>query len=304
MQEKITQINYQSKKTLRPKIIKHKKLHQLAYSLQTTYCSLVGPFRVYPNCFIIGAAKCGTTSLYHYLMQHPNIHPSLSKEPRYFDKYYYRGLSWYRTHYPSSLSKWVITKIQKKPFVVVDATPRYIDHPHTPYRIKQTVPSAKFVVLLRNPIDRAYSHWNMRSGKRKEPLSFSEAVSKESERIGNDLEKMKNDETYYSSNYFQNAYLQRGIYVDKLKHWMSIFPRKQFLIIQSEKLFHDTQSEYDGVLSFFGLPSYKLKDYRPRGKRKYSKPKMDEQLRKNLSEFYAPYNEQLFQFLGTRFDWD
>ena len=150
---------------------------------QKIYCSLVGPFRIFPNFFIIGAAKCGTTSLYDYLTQHPCIHSSLTKEPRYFDKYYYRGLNWYKTHYPSSLKKWVATKIKKKPFVVVDATPRYLDHPHTPDRIKEIVPSAKFVVLLRNPIDRAYSHYWYCRRLCIESNQFEEALKRELEML-------------------------------------------------------------------------------------------------------------------------
>ena len=304
MQEKIDHINYKSKRILRSKIVKHEQIHQTMSFFQKTYCSIIGPSRISPNFFIIGAAKCGTTSLYDYLTQHPCIHSSLTKEPRYFDKYYYRGLNWYKTHYPSSVKKWFSTKIKKKPFVVIDATPRYLDHPHTPNRIKETISSPKFIVLLRNPIDRAYSHWNMRSGKKKESLSFDESIKTETQRIGNEFEKMDNDDNYYSSDYFHHAYLERGIYVDKLKHWMNIFPREKFLIIQSEKLFENPQQEYDKVLSFLGLPQWTLKDTRPKGSRKYEKPKMTLETRKQLSEFFKPHNERLFEFLGTEFDWN
>lgn len=284
--------------------MKSNRLYEYAKPFFKAYCNIIGQRCVLPDFLILGVAKGGTTSLYQYLSQHPGVIPISGKEVYFFDKNFHMGVNWYRKFFPSKKIMKEKSKELGYDVLTGEATPRYIHYPHAPKRVHNIIPTAKFIVLLRNPIDRAYSHWNMRWGKKKETLSFDEAINSETQRLGNEFEKMGNDNNYYSSDYFHHAYLERGIYVDKLKHWMSIFPREKFLIIQSEKLFENPQQEYDKVLSFFGLSKWKLKDTRPKGSREYEKPQMTSEIRKQLSEFYKPHNERLFEFLGTKFDWN
>lgn len=283
---------------------KHPSLHKIFSSLYLKYCSMTGFLHVLPNFYIIGVVKGGTTSLYNYLIEHPSIQPSVGKEIDYFGEYYSRGINWYRCAFPFKSHKFFVTKILKKKFLTGEATPRYFEHPGVPEKIKKVTPNAKFILLLRNPIDRAYSHYNMNVTRGDETLSFSDAIDMEQERTSKGFKKMLNDENYFTWNYYLHAYLNHGIYIEKLKHWMDIFPRANFFILKSEDFSNDIPKYYNKVLNFLGLSSLNLKHYKMYKKRHYDEPKMDPELRKNLGEFFKPHNEQLYKFLGVDFGWN
>jgi hypothetical protein len=291
-----SQITDFTRNSYKKKITKHKKINYFALKIYQNYCSLTGIFHQFPNYLIIGAAKCGTSSLYRYLNQHPEIKPALTKEVRFFDKYYDRGINRYRVSFP-------FKDLLRRKYVTGESTPRYLDHPHAPKRIKAVIPNARFIVLLRNPIDRAYSMYNMRVRTRRENLSFDEAIKQEKKRTEGEFQKMELDENYYSRPYFHHAYLDRGIYVDKLQRWMTIFPKEQFLIIKSEDLFKNTSETYNKVLKFLGLPPHELNSYPNLGGVNKMKP-IEPPLRKQLTEFFKPHNERLYKFLGKNFDWE
>jgi len=299
LQTQLNQTTRNIRKFLRPRLAKHHNLHKIVISSHRKYCSMTGFLHVLPDYLIIGAQKSGTNSLYWYLLQHPLVGPAITKEIRFFDKYYDRGLNWYRVCFPFKIQKFFT-----KNFVTGEATERYLDYPSSPQRVKKNLPNAKFILLLRNPVDRAYSHYNMRFNARKETLSFEDAIAQETERTQGEFEKMKNDENYYSRDYFHHSYLDRGIYEKKIKRWMDVFPKEQFLIIQSEEFLKHKSEYYNKVLKFLNLPSWELLDYKEIGLAKYKQSKMREDTRKKLVEFFKPHNEKLYEFLGVNFSWD
>ena len=298
------QSTYKTREFLRPRLAKYPKLYDFTISLDRMYCNLTGFAHVLPDFYLIGAQKCGTSALYDYLVQHPCIHPCTTKEPRFFDKYYNRGLNWYKSCFPLIFYKQIETKLFHRKFLTGEATERYFEHPHVPQRIKQITPKSKFIILLRNPIDRAYSHYNMRYESKKEVLSFEDAINREKERTKGEFERMLKDENYYSKDYFHYSYLDRGIYVTKLKSWMNIFPKEQFLILQSEEFFKEPGKIYNQVLKFLKLSKWQLSEYKKIGAGIYTRNEIDPQLKKKLIEFFKPYNEDLYKFLGIRFNWD
>ena len=298
------QSTYKTREFLRPRLAKHEWLHNFIRTLDRAYSNLTGFTHVLPDFYLIGAQKCGTSALYDYLVQHPCIHPCITKEPRFFDKYFHRGINWYKTCFPSIFQKKFESKIFHRKFLTGEATERYLEHPHVSKRIKKITPNSKFIVLLRNPIDRAYSHYNMRYKSKKEKLSFEDAIECEKDRTHNEFKKMLNDENYYSKDYFHHSYLDRGIYIEKLKRWMEVFPKEQFLIIQSEEFFKDPNNVYNQVLKFLDLPNWKLKEYKKIGAGSYKHSEIEPEIRKKLIEYFKPHNEQLFDFLKTKFDWD
>jgi len=298
------QSTYKTREFLRSRLVKHQKLHNFIRSLDRVYCNLTGFAHVLPDFYLIGAQKCGTSALYDYLVQHPCIHPCTTKEPRFFDKYYKRGINWYKSCFPSTFQKKIESKIFHRKFLTGEATERYFEYPHVPERIKSITPNSKFIVLLRNPIDRAYSHYNMRYKSKKEALSFEQAINCEKERTHDEFKKMLNDENYYSKDYFHHSYLERGIYFGKLKRWMQVFPKEQFLIIQSEEFFKDPNNIYNQVLKFLDLPNWKLQEYKKIGAGVYKRPEIEPTLKKKLVDFFKLYNEDLYKFLGIRYDWD
>jgi len=144
----------------------------------------------------------------------------------------------------------------------------------------------------------------MRYESKKELLSFEEAINCEGERTKNEYDKMLKDENYYSVDYFHHSYLERGIYVSKLKRWMNIFPKNQFLILKSEEFFKEPDKIYNQVLKFLKLSKWQLPEYKKIGAGMYTRNEIDPQLKKKLIEFFKPYNEDLYKFLGIRFNWD
>lgn len=297
-----------TRKNIRYKLARYPKLKKLAINLHSKYCNLTGPLHILPDFYIVGFAKCGTTSLFEYLMQHPDVLHSVGKEIDYFGEYYSRGVNWYKVCFPLKLQKVMAEKANGRKCITGEATPRYIDHPHAPFRIKKITPNAKFIVLLRNPIDRAFSNYTMNVNSslesERETLSFEKALEKEKERTKNEYEKMQKNKGCFSWNYYLYAYLAQGIYIDKIKIWTEIFPRKQLLILQSEKFFHDPAKKYLKVLDFLGIPEWNPKEFKIFKSGKYQEKNIDPKLRKKLSEFFRPHNEKLYEFLGERFDWD
>ena len=291
-------LNIGTRKSVRKKLQKHKTSHSFAISLHRKYCSMTGFLHVLPDFIILGTEKGGTSSLYRYLIQHPLINSSVTKEINYFNKYYDRGLNWYRVCFPFKFQKFFT-----KNFLTGEASVRYFDHPHAPERIKQLIPNVKFIILLRNPIDRAYSQHSMVVRGGNEKLTFEQAIKDEKDRTSNEYEKMITDKNYYSDTYFRHAYLNRGIYFDKLKRWMDVFPKEQFLIMHSKDFFDNPSKIYQKTLDFLNMPQFDLKNYDVQG-RVNENPNIDSKLRKQLIEYFKPHNERLYQFLGRNFDWD
>ena len=287
----------------------------LHYSSQI-YRMATSQIRLMPDFLIIGGQRCGTSSLYYYLTDHPYIAPAYTKELHFFDANYKKGLHWYRAQFPTAMEKSFTEHIHKHAFITGEASPSYLFHPHAPKRISKLIPGAKLIVLLRNPIDRAYSqHWlNVKTKKDFEMLSFKEALDREQERIAGEREKMLVDENYDSPTYRPFSYLARGIYVDQLKYWMNYYPRDQFLIIRSEDLYSKPGETVKQTLEFLGIPgstidpNKEFKKYKVPTKTGYklkdNYPKLDLETRQYLVEYFRPHNARLCEFLNRDFDWD
>jgi hypothetical protein len=292
-------LDYNFRKFVNPKIADHKHLHKFASQIYSSYCFLTGRFHTLPDFYILGGQKCGTTSLFLYLSKHPDVLSPTAKDIRFFDKYFFKGKNWYSVYFPTIFNKFV-----KKSTLTGEATERYLDHPHAPTRLKSVTPNAKFIILLRNPVDRAYSHYTMIVKHGQEKLSFKDAIKNEKEKFFPIYQKMLQDSNYYNDLYFRHGYLHRGIYVDKIKQWFKIFPKEQFLIIQSEDLFDDTNNVYQKILEFLELPEYELPYYEQYRKQNYESNKMDLDIQNELIDFFKPYNQQLSDLLGMEFNWN
>lgn len=280
-------------------IRKHKNLHQLASWLNKLYYNTLTPFRLEPSFLIIGAARSGTTSLYEYLIQHPLILPAAGKEVYFFDKKFNNGINWYKSFFPF---RWNKIGLKNRIIVTGEATPRYLHYPHSPKRVHAFFPQMKLIVLLRNPVDRAYSHYQMELEHGHETLSFEKSIQEEDVRIEKELQKMNENENYYSVDFYRKSYRTRGIYVTQLQNWFKYFPKEQFLILKSEDFYSNPQKIYDQVLTFLNLPSFQLKNYKQYKIRKYSN--MKPETRKKLETFFRSYNEQLYTLTRKNFKWE
>ena len=260
--------------------------------------------RMMPDFIIIGAQKGGTTSLYSYLIDHPCIAPIYIKEPHFFDIYFYKGLHWYRSHFPTAVEKYYAQRIQKHDLITGEASPYYLFYPQAAKRVAKILPKVKLIVLLRNPIDRAYSQYQHQLRQEGvEPLSFEEAIEVEEKRLAGEEEKILKDIKYYSFNHRHYSYLSRSKYIEQLPEWMSIFPREQFLILKAEDLYADPAAIVKQTLEFLNIAIGEQKCvYKPFNDARYAP--MAAATRERLVEYFKPYNARLYEFLGRDFGWD
>ena len=283
------------RKKITKKIIKKGKYF---YRLSTCY------LRVLPDFLIVGAQKCGTSSLYRNLVKHPSVIPAFVKEVHFFDnsRNFQRGVGWYKAHFPFLLYKYYSTHICKNDFLTGEASPFYMFHPHAPKRISELLPGVKIIIILRNPVDRAYSHYHHEVKREREILSFEDAIKMEGERLQGEFDKIIKDENYTSLNYNCYAYLLRGIYVDQLKRVYNYFNKSQVLILKSEDFFKDSQAAIEKVLQFLGLPGWQPKNFKKANVGSY--PKMNSATRNWLLNYFEPHNHKLYEYLGINFSWN
>ena len=291
------------KTQLKDKVDYNSQIYPVARSLYRTYCNFAGPFHVLPDFIIFGVSRSGTTSLYQYLSQHPNMEPSVVKEPRFFDMYFDRGINWYRMNFPSKWQKFIFTKLKHKKFITGEASGAYLQNPHAPKRIHDLNPNMKLILLLRNPVDRAFSHYIRKMKNGSEKLSFEEVTEKEKTRIEGEQEKMEKNEKYYSPIYHSLAYITTGLYAMRLKRWLKYFSMKQILVLENGEFLRDPEKVYNQAVEFLGLPKWNLPNYKKFSKQRLSVD-MNPKTREQLLEYCKPFNEELYSLIGKRFDWD
>lgn len=248
--------------------------------LKYYYRRLTSSFRRLPDFIIIGAQKSGTSSLYYYLSQHPSLKLSVSKEIHYYN-YYLRqgkGINWYKSFFPLK-----VRSISKK---TGEASPYYLFDENAAIQLKRDVPNVKLIALLRNPIDRAYSAYNMNvaHGGWQPRQSFEQAIANP------DLSM----ET-------SQMYLVRGQYAEHIKKWLKHFKREQFLFIKSEDFFKDPRASLKKVYNFLDIKEYypdKLKAQEVGSYTELSAP-----TRSQLEDYFKRANLELVELLGDEFRW-
>jgi hypothetical protein len=184
---------------------------------------------------------------------------------------------------------------------VIEASPGYLMHPLVPYRVRGLLPAAPLIVVLRDPVDRALSAHHHQMIRGRETLSFGDAIAGEEARLAGELEKLESIPLYKSFHYSRHGYLMRGRYAEQLERWFSVFPREQFLILDTDSLQRDTERTMNRVCEFLDLSPIRLSNPKPVGSRRYEA--MTPETRLRLQEYFAPHNDRLFELLGERFDW-
>ncbi len=254
-------------------------------------------WRKNPDFLIIGVMKGGTTSLFRYLSKHPQVLPPFRKEIKYFDCNYFKGKAWYRSHFP--LKK----KFTDGSKLTGEATPYYIFHPEAPRRIASALPQAKIIILLRNPIDRAYSHYQHMARVGREPLSFEDAISAEPKRLAGEVKKIRAEARYPTYRHLQYSYLGRGEYLTQIKKWYGLFPEENILILQSENLYQNTAETVQKAQEFLKISVWHPENaYSVFKEGSYSPMKAE--TREKLTAYFKPKNEALYEYLGRDFGWD
>jgi Sulfotransferase domain len=231
-----------------------------------------------PDFVIIGAQKGGTSFLYYLLARHPLVEPAARKELHFFDnpERFDNGAGWYRRCFPQSGWK------EGQRSITGEATPSYLFDPPVAKRMAEVVPQTRLIVLLRNPIDRAYSHYQMQVKRGTEPLSFEEAIEQP-----------------------DSSYVSRGIYVDQLLRWFEFFSQEQMLILKSEDFFERPVETLKVVLTFLEVPDWQPEASELQQRRHTGgyRQKMYPSTRRRLEDYFEPYNKRLYECLGADFGW-
>jgi hypothetical protein len=200
-----------------------------------------------PNFIIIGSAKAGTSSVYHYLSQHPEIYMSPLKETEFFIRVG-QELEINEVQANEVLNKGVgnledyraLFQGVKNEIAIGEATPGYLYHSWVPKTIQQYIPDAKLIVLLRDPVERAYSHFWHNVGNGRETLDFAGAIQHE---------KVRMNEKWGIGYYYVN----RGFYYPQLKRFFDVFDPKQIKVCLFEDLIHNPTDTVQDIFRFLGV---------------------------------------------------
>lgn len=259
--------------------------------------------RMLPGFLIVGAERCGTTSLWNALRQHPAIFNAVlpRKELHFFDYQYERGLDWYQCHFPLKALAGLAARNAGAPPVAFEASPYYMFHPLAPARIHQDLPGVKLIAMLRDPVARAYSAYSLRVSRGYEKETFEHALELEDSRLAGEDQRLAADPSYVSFSHRHYAYRARGEYIDHLERMDKIFGRERIYIVESADFFADQEKVYHDVLDFVGLPHRGHPVVERRQPR--SRPPMPEAARQALEEHYRPYDERLAAWLGREPSW-
>jgi len=265
---------------------------------QRNIYALTGPIRSLPDFIIIGTARSGSTSLYYNICQHPCVLSAAYDELGYFDSNFHLGLNWYRSLFPTLFSKWIVK--QKKQFAITgEDTPFYIWNPLVAKRILKILPKIKLIVVLRNPVDRAYSNYHLGIRAGSENLSFEDAIQIELKKLNEINDEFEHNVEKYT---IPRSYIAKGFYANQLKIWLELFNSEQLIIISTEDLESNPQGTLDRIYDFLKIPkNHKLI---PEKQKKASYPKMKNETREFLINLYKKNNAELFTMIGQKFDWD
>lgn len=255
--------------------------------------------RTLPDFIIIGAQKSGTTSLYHYLGQHPHLVPSRVKEIHWFDgglkpdvDNFLKGEAWYRAYFP-------LRRHLDKHQQVFEASPLYLFNPLVPKRIAELIPQVKLIAILRNPVQRAISHYYHERRIGYESLPLMEALRAEEQRLKPLIDK----EDYKSDGFIHYSYKIRGHYHEQIKRYLNHFAIKNILLINSEMLLRQPSVTLQRVFRFVGVDTeFTIDDLTPRHVASY-RTGTEPEVYDYLKEYFRPHNQALYELVGENYGW-
>lgn len=272
-------------------------------TVSRTVGRLTAGSRMTPGFLIVGAQRCGTTSLFKTLSQHPGVlPPAYHKGVHYFDTDYHRGINWYLGHFPTTAKAEAVREQLGVRGLTGESSPFYMFHPLAGQRIAEDLPGVKLLVLLRDPVERAYSaHSHELARGYETESSFERALELEEERTAGERDRMTADPTYLSYHLQHNAYLARGQYIEQLERLETLVGRERLHVIDSDDFFADPRPAFDAVCDFLGLPRWPDIAFGKHNSR--SRSPMSAELRARLEEHFAPYDERLATWWGRVPSW-
>lgn len=257
--------------------------------------------RALPTMLIAGGQRCGTTTLYKALLEHPSfVGPKLRKGVHYFDLNFDKSVDWYRAHFPTKSSLESTQHRSGGPVVVGESSPYYLWHPLAPERISRTLPGVRIVVLLRDPVERAYSAHAHELARGFEVEPFERALELEPERLAGQEEALVSGDVARSLAHQHLAYVERGEYITQLERMAAAIGRENLLVIDSADFWAEPEQNWPAVTSFLELSDHPvtLAKYNSR-----SRAPMSQELRARLEDHYAEFDARLASWWGRTPSW-
>ncbi len=258
--------------------------------------------RALPGLLIVGGQRCGTTSMYKALVQQPTIfRPVWRKGVHYFDVAFEHPLDWYRGKFPLQAQLDRSSRIHHTRALCFESSPYYLFHPLAADRIAVSLPDVKILVLVRDPVERAYSAHTHETARGFEDLAFEEALAAEADRLDGEEERLRHDPGYQSRAHRHQAYRQRGEYAPQLARLGELFGRERLKVVDSHRFFETPEAVYPDILDWLGVETTRRTVFdRHNGRPRTSMP---DHVRGELTAHFAPYDAQLAPWLGHRPSW-
>lgn len=254
------------------------------------------PFRLYPSFVLPGAPKCGTSTLYDTLCTHPQVRRGYRKEPTNFIHYPGSRLRC-RMNYPLWVPQLFVGN-----FICGDASVEYFTHPQAAECVAEILPGAKLIFLFRDPVDRAWSDYQMFVKAGTETQPFRDVVMRSIDWLSSpDLKPLI--ESAAQNAFSPIRYVLNGLYEQHLQHWLKWYSREQSLILISEDYFQQSEATMEKVLEFLQLNPFRFSEEKNISRLGGYSDTMDDDTRQSLHQFFAPHNVQLSQFLGRSLPW-
>lgn len=235
---------------------------------------------------------------------HPSIIKPRTKEIHYFDRGYCRGASWYAEHFSRRFPDAALRSVRGGRCITGEASPSYLFHPLAPRRVAAMFPDARLIAILRNPIDRAYSHWRVAHRKGWDPLSFQQAVDAEPQRMAAQRARIESDPLAADIAFYWHSYISRGYYAQQLDSWLEMFPKDRMLVLRSEDMFTDPGAVFARAIRFLGLRDWKPPGFDVHNKGSGALGGISPELRRWLMSHFAPHNVALRERYGDHLRWD
>lgn len=262
---------------------------------------LTSPLRPLPDFLVIGAMRSGSTSLYRNLCEHPQVGAAKNKEVHYFDLRHSRGPLWYRSNFPTRAAMRRRSRRLGQPVITGEASPFYLFHPLVPARARAELPDAKLVAILRDPVERAVSNYQMQVRRGLEDRPMADAMAADVARQEHLPPLDAPDWNQRGTEFRRTAYVGRGRYAEQLDRWFAAFPREQLLVVETASLSRHGDDGFARVVEFLGLEPWRPDAFSEHNVASY--PPAEADVRAELARYFAPHNARLFELLGVEFDW-
>jgi hypothetical protein len=279
-----------------------RELKAAGKQLQNDFAAATWEQRVLPDVILAGVQRSGSTALFEALYRLPNVErPRRGKGSHYFSYNHAKGWEWFQSQFPTRTWAKNVKRRTGSRLVCFDACPYYLFHPYAVERMAHALPNIKVLVMLRDPVRRAESHYHHSVSHGHEDLSFPDALAAEEDRMVGEFDKMAADWSYWSHSHEHHSYVSKGLYAEQLERLFRFYDRDQVMVLQSEEFYRNANEVLAEVTDWLGLPEVALEADDDRNGHSYKQ--MDPEMRARLVDIYREPNERLYDLLGRRFDW-